>query len=199
MATKSLTGRVALVTGAGTPIGLGRHIALALAREGARVAMLDINESGLEQASADVAGSAPVVIVNEVMAAQYWPRVGPVGQRMRVGVNGPWHRIVGVARTAKYRDVAEAPQPFLYVPLAHALGGPGLGEVRLVVRTERAPVAITAAIRNALQSIDVGLPVFNVVTWAQHFDYLLRPQRMGMTLLGAMSAVALGGDRSIIR
>ena len=30
MATKSLTGRVALVTGAGTPIGLGRHIALAL-------------------------------------------------------------------------------------------------------------------------------------------------------------------------
>ena len=54
MAAKSLTDRVALVTGAGTPIGLGRHIALALAREGARVAMLDINESGLEQAAADV-------------------------------------------------------------------------------------------------------------------------------------------------
>jgi NAD(P)-dependent dehydrogenase (short-subunit alcohol dehydrogenase family) len=54
MAAKSLAGKVALVTGAGTPIGLGRHIALALAREGARVAMLDINESGLEQAAADV-------------------------------------------------------------------------------------------------------------------------------------------------
>ena len=54
MAAKSLTDRVALVTGAGTPIGLGRHIALALAREGARVAMLDINESGLEQAATDV-------------------------------------------------------------------------------------------------------------------------------------------------
>ncbi len=54
MAAESLRGRVALVTGAGTPIGLGRHIALALAREGARVAMLDINESGLEQAAADV-------------------------------------------------------------------------------------------------------------------------------------------------
>ena len=54
MAAESLKGRVALVTGAGTPIGMGRHIALALAREGARVAMLDINESGLEQAVADV-------------------------------------------------------------------------------------------------------------------------------------------------
>lgn len=54
MTTESLRGKVALVTGAGTAIGLGRHIALALAREGARVAMLDINEAGLEQAAADV-------------------------------------------------------------------------------------------------------------------------------------------------
>jgi NAD(P)-dependent dehydrogenase (short-subunit alcohol dehydrogenase family) len=54
MTGDSLTGKVALVTGAGTRIGLGRHIALALARDGARVAMLDIDESGLEQATADV-------------------------------------------------------------------------------------------------------------------------------------------------
>ena len=52
MPGESLQGRVALVTGAGTPIGLGRHIALALAREGAAVAMLDIDEAGLEQAAA---------------------------------------------------------------------------------------------------------------------------------------------------
>lgn len=54
MTGDSLKGKVALVTGAGTPIGLGRHIAQALARDGAHVAMLDINESGLEQAAADV-------------------------------------------------------------------------------------------------------------------------------------------------
>ena len=51
---ESLQDRVALVTGAGTPIGLGRHIALALARGGARVAMLDIDDSGLAQAAADM-------------------------------------------------------------------------------------------------------------------------------------------------
>ena len=54
MPGESLQGRVALVTGAGSPIGLGRHIALALAREGARVAMLDIDEVALEQTTADV-------------------------------------------------------------------------------------------------------------------------------------------------
>ena len=58
MTSDPLKGKVALVTGAGSPIGLGRHIAQALAREGARVAILDINESGLEQTAVDLRGES---------------------------------------------------------------------------------------------------------------------------------------------
>jgi len=54
MQNRPLQGKVALVTGAGSPIGLGRHMTLALVRAGARVAMLDVNSDWLEQTSSDM-------------------------------------------------------------------------------------------------------------------------------------------------
>jgi len=54
MQNKPLEGKIALVTGAGSPIGLGRHMTLALVRAGARVAMLDVNADWLEQTSSDM-------------------------------------------------------------------------------------------------------------------------------------------------
>ena len=44
---KLLQGKVVLVTGAGSPIGLGRAMTLALVQAGARVAMLDRNREWL--------------------------------------------------------------------------------------------------------------------------------------------------------
>ena len=52
--TESLSGKVAIVTGAGSPIGLGRAMTVALVRAGARVAMLDINKDWLDQSANDV-------------------------------------------------------------------------------------------------------------------------------------------------
>jgi NAD(P)-dependent dehydrogenase (short-subunit alcohol dehydrogenase family) len=48
MAEKPLEGKVALVTGAGSNPGIGRVIAHALVRSGAKVAMTDINPASLE-------------------------------------------------------------------------------------------------------------------------------------------------------
>jgi 3-oxoacyl-[acyl-carrier protein] reductase len=52
--TESLSGKVALVTGAGSPIGLGRAMTVAMARVGTRVAMLDVNKDWLDQTANDV-------------------------------------------------------------------------------------------------------------------------------------------------
>src|SRR5919202_1592374 len=51
MAESVLQGKVAIVTGAGSPIGIGHAIALGFIRAGARVAMLDINRAWLEQSA----------------------------------------------------------------------------------------------------------------------------------------------------
>ena len=49
MATGPLEGKVALVTGAGSTIGMGRVMSLAFVRAGARVTMMDVNEASLAQ------------------------------------------------------------------------------------------------------------------------------------------------------
>ena len=49
MATESLTGKVAIVTGAGSSRGMGRVMALALVEAGAHVAMLDVDADSLER------------------------------------------------------------------------------------------------------------------------------------------------------
>ena len=52
--TKVLEGKVALVTGAGSPTGLGRAMSEALVLSGARVAMVDVKGDWLEQSANDV-------------------------------------------------------------------------------------------------------------------------------------------------
>ncbi|MGQ4808836.1 3-phenylpropionate-dihydrodiol/cinnamic acid-dihydrodiol dehydrogenase [Candidatus Entotheonellaceae bacterium PAL068K] len=54
MAERTLQGKVAIMTGAGSPIGLGHAMTVGLVRAGARVALLDINEAWLEQSTAEM-------------------------------------------------------------------------------------------------------------------------------------------------
>ena len=44
MQQKTLEGKIAIVTGAASPRGLGRSMTEALVRAGARVSMMDINQ-----------------------------------------------------------------------------------------------------------------------------------------------------------
>ncbi|HEX8542073.1 MAG TPA: acetoin reductase [Pseudomonas sp.] len=62
----SITGKVALVTGAGQ--GIGRAIALRLARDGADVALVDINASKINQVAGEIAelGRKATVFVADV-------------------------------------------------------------------------------------------------------------------------------------
>src|SRR5262249_39665817 len=53
MSNVRLDGKVAIVTGAGSTIGLGRAMTLALVQAGARVAMMDIDAPSLAQTADD--------------------------------------------------------------------------------------------------------------------------------------------------
>ena len=52
--SNTLAGKIAIVTGAASPIGMGRAITSGFVRAGARVAMLDVNQDWLEQSANDL-------------------------------------------------------------------------------------------------------------------------------------------------
>ena len=54
MRDRPLDGKIVIVTGAGSPMGMGRAMTLGLVGAGARVAMLDVNEDWLERSADDV-------------------------------------------------------------------------------------------------------------------------------------------------
>ncbi len=71
--------------------------------------------AGREFTRNDDEKSLPVAIINETMAAKYWPGKDPIGQRLKV--KDKWMQIVGVAKTVNYETKLEAPKSFFYVPV----------------------------------------------------------------------------------
>ena len=59
-----------------------------------------------------------IAIVNETMAAKFWPGQDPIGKRFRVyDAAGPLLEVVGVARDSKYVVVFESPRTYVYLPV----------------------------------------------------------------------------------
>ncbi len=59
-----------------------------------------------------------VAIVNELMAAKYWPGEDPIGTRVRIfDPEAPFLEVVGVARDSKYVLIFEQPRPYFYLPI----------------------------------------------------------------------------------
>ena len=58
----NLKGKVALVTGAGSQIGMGKAIAITLAKEGCDVIVTDIDQEGLEKTASEVKSIGSQVI-----------------------------------------------------------------------------------------------------------------------------------------
>ena len=106
MQPKPLNGKVAIVTGAGSPIGMGRAMTFALVQAGARVAMLDINEEWLEQSAGEVRAAGGDDCVLDLVCDISDPESVEDAVRKTIAGFGGLHVLINNAGTINLADLA---------------------------------------------------------------------------------------------
>jgi predicted permease len=142
---------------------------------------------GREFTERDTAATPPVVIVNEVVARQFWPETPAVG-RYLVNDSGRRFQVVGVAGLSKYFSIGEDPRPYVYFPLRQ-------GAARAMTVVARAAGGDTASylreIDAAIRRLDPIAPLYDVATMADRVAMSMAPARGGAAALAIVGIVAL--------
>jgi predicted permease len=144
--------------------------------------------AGREFDAEDRDGHPAVALVNEAMAARYFPGASPLGRR--VTVSGATRTIVGVVADARSASLADAPVPQIWAPILQAAPS-ALSSMTLVVSSGQRWDAAAAVIREEIRGLDASLPVTGVEPYAAVVRARLLPQRLGAALLGIFGALSL--------
>ena len=143
---------------------------------------------GRELTSADRDGAPLAIVVNEAMARRFWPQEDALGKEVSMsGPNGPWMRIVGIARDTKYNTLGEEPPAFFYGSLLQHYRA----ERVLHARIEGEPAAPKRAIEVAARDLDPQLPPSEARPIEQDMSVALLPARAGAIMLGIFGVLAL--------
>jgi putative ABC transport system permease protein len=106
------------------------------------------------------------IVISQSMAHRIWASQDPVGKRIKFGraeSNEPWKTIVGVVGDIAQSAFDRVPEPTAYLPFAQL----PLGSSALVVRTSGDPIALAAAARAQVRSVDADQPPYDMRTLAQ--------------------------------
>lgn len=147
--------------------------------------------------AADREGAPLVAVVNDTMAARYWPGEHAIGKRFKMGgvdSTRPMMTIVGIVKTSRHNAVVEEARAEMYLPHAQLPASTGISAARvmaLVVKTEGDPLALTPAMRAAVRAVDPNVPLADVQTMEQVTATALAAPRFAAFLLGVFAALAL--------
>jgi len=142
--------------------------------------------AGREFTRADDDMALPVAVLDQATASQFFGAADPVGRRVQL--RGKWLQVVGVARTARYRNLSEPQRPFLYVPLAQNFSP----AASLQVRTPQTPAGVAPLLVREIRALDPALAPGELITMREQVDRTTAPQRIGATILVVFAALALG-------
>jgi predicted permease len=156
--------------------------------------------NGREFSDSDTSSSPKVAIINESMARRFFAGRQPVGLHFGFGKAKEAKidtEIIGVAKDSKNTDLRDQVYPTVFLPYSQSEHA---GNATFYVRTNQDPVALTATVRNVVQSLDSNLPLYDLKTLAAQVDDIAFTDRLvtvfslGLGLLASLlAAVGLYG------
>ncbi len=122
-------------------------------------------QSGRKFTHADNEKAPDVAVINQAMAAKFWPNENPLGKRFSTkGPKGPFKEVIGVVQTGKYKNVVEdPPEPFFYVPIEQNY----VAYRTIHVRTSVPPESLQRQIEAQVRELAPGIPISQVQTMTQ--------------------------------
>ena len=131
-----------------------------------------------------------VAIINQTMAARFWPREDPIGKRFSMeGDTGPFMEVVGVTANGKYKTVGDDAEPFFFVPLAQNFAS----KLALQIRTLGPPESLAAPVKEQITQLAPDLAIVDIETMNQllagAFGYLAF--RLAATFAAALGVIGL--------
>ncbi len=157
---------------------------------------------GRKFAEAEFTSSTGVILVNRMLARQYWPNESAIGKRLTVfksaqgrpGFGDPISaEIVGVVGDVQHFGPANTPVAETYLPYTVN----PWPRMFLVVRTATDPATMISSLRRAVLGVDPDIPMAAASfpggfrTLDAYFSDAVAPQRLNVTLLVAFAAPAL--------
>ena len=133
----------------------------------------------------DSQGAPKVGIVNEKFAKSYFGDAGALGRHVGMGIDPGTKtdiEIVGVVGDTKYESMREEVPYELYIPYVQTKFVNGM---YAYLRTRGDPANLFSTVRQAAQSLDAGVPMYEMRTLDQQVENSLVTER----LLAALSAV----------
>jgi putative ABC transport system permease protein len=142
----------------------------------------------------DNASAPGVILINEAMAKQYWPKGDPLRDRLQKGVGAgpvfaePPRQIIGVVGDTRDGGLNRDPIPTMYIPVAQMPDAETALNSRVAplwwcVRTRVDPHTLVTAISAALRDASGGLPVAHIRTMDEIEVGTTSRQRFNMLLL----------------
>lgn len=144
----------------------------------------------------DLEDTPQVAVINQAAARTYWPNQDPLGKRVRLHLDTrglvssakpAWTTIVGVIADARTESLADAVIPQIYRSLYQRPSK----DLAIFLRGQLDPGAISAQVREQIQSVDPGLPVFHAETLDEVLSDSLSVRRFSMEIVAFFAATAL--------
>lgn len=141
----------------------------------------------------DRAGAPLVMIVNQTLAERLFPGVDPVGRRAFCCNEHP-KTIVGVAADVRARGPARPLESEFYLPIAQVddvAWGWTRRTVFVVARTDGDAAMLRPAVRQAVSSVDPGIPLFSPMTMDERMARTVQTERFNTMLLAILGGVGM--------